>query len=322
MKKALKIILPFLIGIFLIWWSVKDMTQDQKDTLINAVLEADYFWLFVSAIIGILSHISRAMRWKYPLQAIGLSYDFKNSLFSVFISYLVNMAIPRAGEVSRVAVYSKYQNNPFDKVLGTVVAERMVDMVLLMISLGVVLLLQFDKINAAIGLDQVEFSFTKLIILALVGTAGIFIAIKIFKNAKHPVLLKVKGFLLGLLEGLKSIWKMENKGMFLLHSAFIWACYVALLWVTFFCLPETSNVSAGAVMTCFAAGGIAMIVTPGGFGGYPIAMGKVLVGYGIEEEIGQALGWITWAGQTGMILIMGGLSFALIGILNKNKKIV
>ncbi|MCT4664413.1 MAG: flippase-like domain-containing protein [Flavobacteriales bacterium] len=321
MKKALKIILPLLLGVFLIWWSVKDMSKADKESVISSIKNADYFWLGLSVFIGILSHISRAWRWKYSLEAIGANFTLKNATFSVFISYLVNLAIPRAGEVSRVAVFSKAENNPFDKTLGTVVAERVVDMVLLLVTLGIVFLVQFDIIIQTIQPKE-ESSESSPVLLGVIAVVGLIVAIvgwRIISKAKEGILLKIKEFLLGIWEGLLSIWKMENKGYFLLHTFIIWGLYIAMFWVSIYAIPETSNIGFGAIITAFAAGGIAMVVSTGGLGAYPIAIATVLLNYGVPETAGTALGWAMWGAQTLMFLVLGGLSFFLITVMNREK---
>ena len=185
------------------------------------------------------------------------NYSFLNSLFSVFISYLVNLAIPRAGEISRVAVFSRYENNPFDKTLSTVVAERVVDFIILLIILGSVFLIQFETISEAITTAQAQqaaqdggTNYLTIAILILAVLGGIFV----FRNQK--IKAKIKDFLVGLFDGLKSIWKMEEKAQFLGHTLIIWVLYLAMFWISIYCLPQTSHLGFGAILTAFAAGGI------------------------------------------------------------------
>lgn len=319
MKKALKILIPLLLGVGLIWYNFKDTTPEELDKMVNAMLSANYYWLALSILLGILSHVSRAMRWKYTVEAIDANYSLKNATFTVFISYLVNLAIPRAGEISRVALFSKYEDNAFDKTLSTVVAERVVDMLLLMTLLGTVLLLQFDNLNRALKLDEKSFNFGTLAIIGLVGLVFMFFAWRYMMMSKNNVVIKVRSFVLGLIDGLKSIWLMKNKGFFIMHTFLIWFLYVAMFWVSIYCIPQTANLGLEAVMTAFAAGGIAMVVSNGGLGAFPLAISLVLVNYGVESEYGDAFGWVMWISQTSMLIVCGILSFILINVLNKDK---
>lgn len=319
MKKALKIIIPLLIGIGLIYYQFHDMSPDEFRKMKHSVLNANYSWMFLSIFLGILSHISRAMRWKYTTEAIGANYTLKNATFTVFISYLVNLAIPRAGEISRVALFSKYENNPFDKTLSTVVAERVVDMVLLMSLLGTVLFLQFDNLNKALELDSKMPNFGILAIIGVIGLGIAFLAWKYMLTSRNGVVIKIRGFVFGLIDGLKSIWFMKNKGYFLMHTFFIWFLYLAMFWVAIYSIPETSNLKLEPIMTAFAAGGIAMVVSTGGLGAFPAAIASVLLGYGVAKEFGAAFGWVMWVSQTSMLIICGILSFIFINVLNKNK---
>lgn len=322
MKKALKIIIPLLIGVGLIYYQFKDMTPEQIDKILTSVKSANYSWMVLSISLGILSHVSRAMRWKYTTEAIGANYSLKNATFTVFISYLVNLAIPRAGEISRVALFSKYENNPFDKTLSTVVAERVVDMLLLMTLLGTVLILQFDNLNSALQLEEKFSNIETLIVTGLVGLSLVFVGWKIIQKSNIGIIVKVREFIIGIFDGLKSIWVMKNKGLFLMHTFIIWGLYVLMFWVAIYSIPETSNLGIEPIMTAFAAGGIAMAVTNGGFGAFPLAIATVLAGYGVNETFGSAFGWVMWVCQTAMLVGCGILSYILINVMNKDKTVL
>ncbi|MGB0870617.1 MAG: lysylphosphatidylglycerol synthase transmembrane domain-containing protein [Flavobacteriales bacterium] len=322
MKKALKIIIPLLIGVGLIYYQFSSMTPEEFDEMKTSVLNADYSWMVLSIFLGILSHISRAMRWKYTTEAIGANYSLKNATFTVFISYLVNLAIPRAGEISRVALFSKYENNPFDKTLSTVVAERVVDMLLLMTLLGTVVILQFDNLDAALHLSEKFSNVGTLAITAVVGLVVAFLGWKFIQNSNIGIIVKIRTFLLGIFDGLKSIWVMKNKGLFLMHTFIIWGLYVLMFWVAIYSIPETANLGVEPIMTAFAAGGIAMAVTNGGLGAFPAAIASVLFSYGVAKSHGAAFGWVMWVSQTTMLIVCGIISFILINVMNKDKTVL
>lgn len=311
-KKTLKILLPLILGGFLVWYM---FTKISPTTLLGYFKKANYYWITLGLFFGILSHLSRAYRWKFLLEPMGYKPDFGNSTLAVLIGYFVNLAIPRAGEVSRAAVMTNYEDIPFEKGFGTIVAERVADLVMMLGIIAITLLIQFDFI---LELLKKNFNPTKI----LLG-AGIFlIAILLFRNyvkkAKSGFGLKVKNFILSLTEGVSSIFKMKNKWAFIFHTVFIWAMYVAMFWAT---IPAIEGLSVpfGAILVGFIAGGFSIAATNGGIGLYPVAVAGAFSLFSIPEEPSNAFGAIMWAAQTAMIIIFGGLAFAVLPIYNKNK---
>ncbi len=311
-KKSLKIILPLALGGFLVWYSLSKISID---VLIGYFKNAKYSWIFLGLFFGILSHLSRAYRWKFMLEPIGYKPKFTNSVLAVLIAYLVNLAIPRAGEVSRAAVLSNYENVPFEKGFGTIVAERIADLIMMLIIVAITLFVQFDFIY---DLLTKNFDPTKIIIILIGLIVGFFVFTSFVKKAKKGFLLKIKTFVSGLVEGVTSIFKMKNKWAFIFHTVFIWAMYVAMFWATIPAI-EGLNVPIGGVLIGFIAGGFSIAATNGGVGLYPIAVAGAFALFGIDEEPANAFGWIMWTAQTAMIVIFGGLSFLVLPIYNKNK---
>lgn len=311
-KKSLKIILPLALGGFLVWYSLSKISID---VLIGYFKNAKYSWIFLGLFFGILSHLSRAYRWKFMLEPIGYKPKFTNSVLAVLIAYLVNLAIPRAGEVSRAAVLSNYENVPFEKGFGTIVAERIADLIMMLIIVAITLFVQFDFIY---DLLTKNFDPTKIILILVALIIGFFVFTSFVKKAKKGFLLKIKTFVSGLIEGVTSIFKMKNKWAFIFHTVFIWAMYVAMFWATIPAI-EGLNVPIGGVLIGFIAGGFSIAATNGGVGLYPIAVAGAFALFGIDEEPANAFGWIMWTGQTAMIVVFGGLSFLVLPIYNKNK---
>lgn len=311
-KKSLKIVLPLALGGFLVWYSLSNISID---VLIGYFKNANYSWIFLGLFFGILSHLSRAYRWKFMLEPIGYKPKFTNSVLAVLIAYLVNLAIPRAGEVSRAAVMTNYENVPFEKGFGTIVAERIADLIMMLIIVAITLFVQFDFIY---DLLTKNFDPTKIILLLVALIIGFFVFTSFVKKAKKGFLLKIKTFVAGLVEGVTSIFKMKNKWAFIFHTVFIWAMYVAMFWATIPAI-ESLNVPIGGVLIGFIAGGFSIAATNGGVGLYPIAVAGAFALFGIDEEPANAFGWIMWTAQTAMIVIFGGLSFLVLPIYNKNK---
>lgn len=323
---ALKILFPLALGLYLVWYFYKELkAEDQLDQLFDAFGRADYFWVFLSLIIATLSHLSRAWRWKYTLEPLGYKPDFLNSFFAVMGGYLINLAVPRLGELSRCGILQRYEKIPFEKLLGTVIAERVADLFILLGTITAIVFLQYDVIqsllNEIMAESLGEVSGTAvIIILSALFIAGISTLVFVYKlKSENKFILAVQKVIKGILEGVASIYTMKHKWYFLGHTVFIWFAYLMMFYVCFFALPETTNVPLEGVFTAFGLGGLAIAVTNGGIGAYPLAVQAILVLYDVDKTTGGAFGWIVWAAQTVMILILGGLSFAVISTYNKKR---
>lgn len=314
--KWLTIILPLLLGVFLIYYQYNQYTPAQIDEMKGYFKNADYFYIYLSLFIALFGFISRAYRWKYSIEHMGYHSHFHNNLFAVCVAYFMNLTIPRSGEFSRALILKKYENIPFDKAFGTIVAERVVDLLIFFLFVIVSFFMQFKVLKDYI-LQNVPFD--RLMILAGVGLVGFISFILIWKYSQWKVVLMVKGKLAGLKEGMMSIVHMKNKGWFLFHSFFIWFTYLLMFYVTIFALPETSGITLGATIIAFVMGSLAIGFTNSGFGVYPFLIAKILVLYAIPETVGSAFGWIIWISQTVLMVVLGGLSFLLLPILNRKK---
>ncbi|PQJ76907.1 lysylphosphatidylglycerol synthase transmembrane domain-containing protein [Polaribacter glomeratus] len=311
-KKVLKIIVPLILGGFLVWYSLSKISID---VLLGYFKEANYSFIFLGLFFGILSHLSRAYRWKFMLEPLGFKPKFTISVLAVLVGYLVNLALPRAGEVSRATVMANYEKIPFEKGFGTIVAERIADLIMMLSIVAITLFVQFDFIY---NLLTKNFNPTKIIIFLAVLSIGFFIFSSFVKKAKSGFLLKIKTFVAGLIEGVTSIFKMKNKWAFIFHTLFIWVMYVAMFWAT---IPAINglNVPFGGILIGFIAGGFSIAATNGGIGLYPIAVAGALALFDIPTEPATAFGWIMWTAQTAMIIVFGGLAFVFLPIYNKNK---
>ncbi|WP_299049598.1 lysylphosphatidylglycerol synthase transmembrane domain-containing protein [uncultured Polaribacter sp.] len=311
-KKVLKTILPLILGGFLVWYSISKISID---VLIGYFKQANYGWIFLGLFFGILSHLSRAYRWKFILEPIGFKPKFTNSVLAVLVGYLVNLALPRAGEVSRALVLTNYEDVPFEKGFGTIVAERIADLVMMLSIVAITLFVQFDFIYELLTKN---FNPIKIGIGLVVLIVGFYIFTSFVKRAKKGILLKIKTFISGLIEGVTSIFKMKKKWAFIFHTIFIWVMYVAMFWAT---IPAINglNVPFGGILIGFIAGGFAIAATNGGIGLYPIAVAAALALFNVPTEPATAFGWIMWTAQTAMIIIFGGLAFLFLPIYNKSK---
>lgn len=308
--------LPLVLGIYLIVYKYNQFSLAQLSEMKGYFKNANYFYVYLSLFISLFGFISRAYRWKFSIEQMGYHSKLHNNLMAVFVAYFMNLTIPRSGEISRALILKKYEDIPFDKAFGSIVAERIVDLLIFFLFVIASLLLQFNVLK---GYVLAKIPFEKIILLAIVG--GIvfitFLLIWIYSNWKIVLLLKDK--LSGLTEGMLSIVRMEKKWEFLFHSLFIWFTYILMFYVAIFALKETSNISFGAVVIGFVMGSLAIGFTNSGFGAFPLLIAEIFMLYGIPDTAGTAFGWLVWTSQTALMIILGGLSFLFLPILNRNK---
>ncbi len=315
-SKWISILVPIILGFVLIIYAYNQFTSAQLLEIKTYFSKANYFYIFISLIISTLGGASRAYRWKYSLDHLGYKTTFANNFMAVSIGYFMNMTIPRSGEFSRALILKKYDNIPFDKGFGTIVAERIVDTIILLILVIVTFFLQFNVLKAFV-LDKIPLEKTLWILL--LGVVFMTSAVLIYFYSKIGIVLTLKEKISGLKEGILSIVKMKNKGWFICHTIFIWVSYILMFYITIFTLNETQDLSLGAVLSSFIVGSIAIAVTSSGFGAYPVLMAKILLFYGVTVTAGTAFGWIVWTSQILLVTLTGLLSFLLLPLLNKKQ---
>ena len=278
---------------------------------------ANPIWIGISLVCGVLSHLSRAYRWKYLLEPMGYHPRLANSFMAVMGGYLANYGVPRSGEVLRGATISTYEGIPFDKAIGTIVSERIADLVMMLLILGFGLVIQTEDLLSYIGGGDLN-PLTGILVLFLFIAFGI-IGLLVIKRSNFAFARKIKSFAKGLLEGMRSILRMEKKAAFIFHTFFIWLMYMAMFYVVKFIIPETAGLSMAGIMAAFIVGSVAISTTNGGIGVYPIAIGAILLLFGINKQAGEAFGWILWGSQTLMVIVLGGLSLLLLPVFNQRK---
>ncbi|WP_439151027.1 lysylphosphatidylglycerol synthase transmembrane domain-containing protein [Winogradskyella sp.] len=312
-KTILKVVLPLLLGVALVWYS---LSQISVTTLVQYFKDADYTWILLGLVLGILSHSSRAYRWLYMAEPLGFKPKFANSFMAVYSAYLINFTIPRAGEIARASILTNYESIPFEKGFGTIVAERVADTIMLLIIVLTALFLEFEFIY--------DFFMRKFNPIALAIGASLLALITItliifIRRSQSKFALKVKTFFNGLIEGALSIFKMKNKWAFIVHTIFIWVMYVLMFYVTTFALPELQNISLAAILIAFILASFSIAATNGGIGSFPEAIVIAFLLFNISEDPSRAFGWIMWTTQTLAIVILGGLSLIYLPIFNRKK---
>ncbi len=316
LKAILKILVPLSIGLFFIFLTVNTTSNEERELIYSYIKNADYRFLFLSVFFGLLSHLSRAYRWKFLLAPLGYKPRFINTVLSVLIAYIANLGIPRSGEILRATTLSSYEKIPFEKTFGTVIAERLVDMIILFSIILLALSFHFELIWNSLKEKQVSmirplyWFFGSLIPV-------IYVIRFLFKQERHPAIIKIKNFLKGLTEGILSLKKMPEKGAFIAHTLFIWIMYIAMFYVVKWAVPETSTLGLNALLPAFVIGGLAISASNGGIGIYPFSVALMLATFGVSNESGLAFGWITWTAQTLMIIVFGSLSFFALPLVNR-----
>ncbi|MEF3078446.1 lysylphosphatidylglycerol synthase transmembrane domain-containing protein [Winogradskyella poriferorum] len=313
LKSILKVIIPLLLGVVLVWYS---LSQISISKLIQYFKNANYFWIVTGIICGVLSHLSRAHRWLFMAEPLGYKPKLVNSIMSVYSAYLINLTIPRAGEVARASILTNYEGIQFEKGFGTIVAERVADTIMLFLIIGLALVLEFDFIYSffANKFNSSTLIFGALILLGLAVLIYLFII-----RSSSKIALKIKEFIGGLVEGVLSIFKMKKKWPFILHTIFIWVMYLSMFYITTFALPEIANIPLAAILIGFILASFSIAATNGGIGSFPEAIVIAFSLFSVAEDPSRAFGWIMWSTQTIIIIILGGFSLIYLPIYNRKK---
>lgn len=317
-KSLLKVILPLAVGFFFVYLSYNSTSEEDRILIYSYIQKADLRFVMLSVFFGILSHLSRAYRWKYLLSPLGYQPRFINSVLAVLIAYIANLGIPRSGEILRATTLSSYEKIPFEKTFGTIVAERLVDLLILMGFVLTALVVQFDIIWSI--LSEKKISTVQIAIGLAFVIIGYIILKKLFTLSQNPLIIRIKNFFWGLAEGIMSLKNMPNKGRFIGHTLFIWLMYLAMFYVVKWTVPETASLGMNAILPAFVVGGLAISATNGGIGIYPFSVALVLAAFKISNESGLAFGWIMWTSQTLMIIVFGSLSFFVLPLVNRQQK--
>lgn len=332
MKKRLLFVLQYLLflglGVFLVWWSLHQIPDDKWGEFKRSLETANYWLMLPVFLILSCSHLLRALRWRILMLPMGYKPSLANTFFAVMIGYLANLAVPRLGEVLKCTILAKYEKVPAEKLVGTIVAERAVDV----ISLGMVFLLalisQYDVVGEFAHQLFVQvfetrsgsISFVKLGIVLAVLAAIAFAVKHWFNQFSHlKIVILTKKVLKGIWEGLNSIRYLEQKRNFILYSIAIWTLYIVGTWVGYLATQGTTGLGFGAAISGLAFASIGMIITPGGIGAYAFFLAKVLEKNEIPFEIGFANGTLQWFAQFAIVVLVGSICLVLLPYYNKKK---
>lgn len=324
-KKTIKYVFFFAVGVAMFWWVYKDLDTDK---LIKNLRQVNYFWLIITLLLGILAHFVRAIRWNLLIQPLGYKPRLHNSFFSVLILYLTNLILPRAGEIARCTVLARYEKIPASKLIGTVIIERMVDLVTLLLIAIIIFFINLDVFqkfyethpnlqNTLSNLLSVKF----ILILILLGISVIAILMFLNRKSDNKIIVKVQKLKKEFFEGIKSILQLEKKGAFIILTFTIYLFYFLMLYLVFFAYPPTSHLTVKIGLITFLLSGLAMIVPiQGGIGLWHIMVIESLFVYGIDKENGEIFALIAHTSTQLIYLIFGVIAFILLPIFNRTKQ--
>ena len=319
----------FGLGIFLVWWSVKDLTAADKSQIREALRTARYLLFVPVLVILLLSHYIRALRWKLMITPLGHNPAVKNTFFAVMIGYLTNLAFPRLGEVLKCTVLARYENIPADKLIGTIIIERIIDGLSLLIIFGITLLIQpgiYSRIidtflnNPDTGTKQGS-GFPFALLLGIIVFLIIITWMIVKKKNLTDLVLLLKKITINIFKGVAAIGKLQKRGSFIFLTVVLWTLYLLGGYIGFFAFRETSVYGLKEAFTILSAGSVGMIITPGGIGAYAVLLEKTMQLYGLQKGVALAFGWLLWIFQTGVILLGGLFSFVAMPYFNKKQSI-
>lgn len=332
MLRSLRTILQygFFLGLGLLfaWLTIKDIDTHQWQAIRYAVANARH-WVVVPVVaMLLLSHYSRAIRWKILMEPLGYKPSTFNTFAAVMIGYLVNAGVPRLGEVVKCTLLARYEKVRADKLVGTIVVERAVDVVCLGVVFALALLFEGRYIGDYVAHlftnffrnKSGDFSLTKVLLITTAVVLVVAALAWVLRRFAHiNAIGKLRQIVAGIGQGLASIRYIRNKGWFLFHTLLIWGMYLLSTTAGIYALRETAHLGLGGGLTTLGIGSIGMILTPGGIGAYPFLVEKLMLLYQVSEETGKALGWLLWTAQTLIILLGGLVFFALFSYVNRKR---
>jgi hypothetical protein len=318
------------IGIILLYYAFKGVSLED---FLNSLKKTNYFWLTLSLLAGVIEYISRAIRWRLLIKPLNYHPPVKNVFFALMVGYTANFAFPRIGEITRCATLRKSDKVPIDSLLGTVLMERAIDLFVLILIFLYVFFVKVGVFGQFISekiflplknalsrtFDLSLWSWLLVILIVVFVFTGIYLLFK--KFSKEPLVKKIKKILKGVISGLKTIAKMEDRWKFIFHTIVIWIMYFLMAYLLFFALPSTSVLKPidGLFIMIIAGIGLSLPIQ-GGIGVYHILVSSALMIYGIPKTNGVAYATLSHESQALLIIMLGAFSFIMLMIQNKKSK--
>ncbi len=320
---SVRYLIFFLVGILLLWLALRGINLAQ---IWNVIKNAYYLWILLALVPGFISHVSRAMRWNIMIEALGHKTNTWSTFYAVMTGYFANMAVPRLGEITRCTVLSRSDHIPMNRLIGTVIAERLFDLITLVVIMILVILSQFGLLRGFLErmvVEPVSERMSGSVWLMLLFAAGLLITLFLFWLLlrfsmpfirKLSFYKKMKDLLLGFVSGIKSIKNLPNKKAFMMHTVIIWAMYFFMAYIPFRALAATSHLALADAATLLMMGSLAMVMpVPAGIGAYHWIVTKTLIEvFHIPAEPAASFALISHAAQLFFIILITFIAFALI----------
>lgn len=324
LKKTLKIILPILLGGFILYWVYRDFDFSKAEEVL--LHQTNWWWMLLSLFFGVMSHVLRGWRWKQTLEPLDAHPKTSDCVDAIFVSYATNLVLPRVGEVSRCGVLAKYDNVSFAKSLGTVVTERLVDTLCILLITGITFLVQmpvffrfFEETGTKIP-SLVHLVTSPWFYVAFFSIIGVLVLLY-FLLRMLSFFEKVKGVVLNIWEGVMSLKNVKNVPLFVLYTLLIWLCYFYHFYITFYCFQFTEHLSFLAGMVMFVGGTFAVIVpTPNGAGPWHFAVITMMMLYGVNATDAGIFALIVHGIQTLLVIVLGIYGSLHLALANRAKK--
>ncbi len=326
---VLRLVVFLGIGVFFIYWFLLKLDASQKDAIWQAFLEADYGWVAIGMACCLLSHFVRALRWQLLFHPIGLHPTLGHTFGSVVVAYLGNLAFPRAGEVMRCATLRTSEGIPVEKSLGTVVTERLIDLLAFALVVVIGLLAMFGQAKDWLyntlsekydNLPNMAMIAGALVVLAVAA----FVAYKLFwkRLLRFSLVRRVDRLVRGMVDGVKSILHLGGRrtALFILYSVVIYLLYILGGLIIFQAFEQTRWLGFTAAFVVYLFGSVGMTLSQGGIGVYPVLVQLALDIYGIPMEVGTACGWLLWSLQQAVVIVVGAAFLIYFSIKKRNKK--
>ncbi len=314
LKSAFRFLVSFALAFGLMYLFFSKISAEEKSEMYAAFKNTNYWLLSVSVSFTFFSQLFRTSRYRRLINSMGYSLSFSKTFHAISINYLVNLVLPRFGEVARSVVLLNYNNISIEKSIGSTINERIVDLIMLLF-IGILCVIFQNYIFIEFYNSYLSESMQSLwkSLSSNVWQAAIFFILFIVilgfvwkKILAHTNLSqKIVTSLIGLKEGLLSIISLKNPALFIFETVLIWICYFLMIYFAFKTIPQGSVLPLGAALSLLFFGTFGFLATPGGIGTYPIIAGYLLALYSLPEHLGNTIGWILWIGQTLLILSLG-----------------
>ncbi len=314
-------------GIFLVWYQLREMTPEDEKEFYNALRYANYWLLIPVVIMSLLSHLSRSMRWKLLLEPMEYQPKLKNVFAVTMAGYLANSAVPRLGEILKCTLLGRYEKLKVDKLVGSILIERAYDFACYLIFIAFTVLIQLDILGGYIGNKVSGIGkgpglpiWVKLgILVGAIVTLIVLLRYLFRRYPENKIISRVRHFINGIGVGFRSIRNLKKRKQFIAHTLFIWLMYLLQIYVGFSAMESTMHLGIKAACSVLTLATLAMIITPGGIGSFPLFVMEILTLYGIASPSGKAFGWLIWGVSTGIIIVIGLTSLLLLPIINRKK---